>query len=581
MRKGIWIIGLCCLLLSVLPAWAAGEKVRADVDLTTLTPGESLELRVTVQGGDGEVDTSGLSDFKVIPQGTGTSVRIINNRTTREATHTFLLIPKRQGKLTIPPLAVTIDGRRHHTEPIAVNVSAQVATERDDAPDVWVDVSISDPQPYVGQQTTFRFSLFQAVRVTNGTLEPPDFEGFSTNEIKERGSRREIIDGRKVVVTEINYVLVPLKSGTRTIEPATLQLGIIHADRQRRRSRFDDFFDDPFFNRGRVETKVLQSSPLEVQVRPLPAWKGSEPFSGLVGRFEMASKIETTQLKVGGSTTLTVTVQGRGNIMDAQPPQLTLPEGLKTYADAPEEKIQLDAEGYQGKKVFRTALVPIRAGEIQLPPVQLTYFDVEEERYRTLTASLPALSVQPGTDQSVPILATPQTPGTQKKRVAFTGRDILPPKEGLDALVARHPMRWPMFVLWLILPAAAFGLLTLFQRLKQTDTSPSATMRRRARQAFKSAQADRTADPSAYLTELYRALTSAIYARVGRSGEALAWKEAETLLQDNGVEPETARQASALLTAIESSRYSGAQLTGADRRELLDQTRRMIRRLAP
>ncbi len=581
MRKGIWIIGLCCLLVSVLPAWASEVSVRAYVDRRALTPGESLELRVTVQGGDGEVDISGLSDFKVFSKGTSTSMRIINNQTSREATHTFLLIPKHQGKLTIPPLAVTIDGQRHHTEPIVVNVSARAATERDDAPDVWVDVSISEPQPYVGQQTTYRFSLFQAVRVTNGTLEPPDFDGFSTSEVKERDSRREIIDGREVVVTEINYVLVPLKPGALTVEPATLQLGIVRADRQRRRSRFDDFFDDPFFNRGRVETKVLQSSPLEVQVRPLPAWQGPEPFSGLVGRFEMASEIETTQLKVGGSTTMTVTIQGRGNIMDAQPPQLTLPEGIKTYADAPEEKIQLDVEGYQGKKVFRTALVPIRAGKIQLPPVQMTYFDVEEERYRTLTASMPALSVQPGADQSVPIVATPQIPGTQKERVAFTGRDILPPKEGLDALVARHPMTWPMFLLWLVLPAAAFGLLTLFQRLKQTDTRPSATMRRRARQAFKSAQADRTADPSGYLAELYRALTSAVYARVGRSGEALAWKETETLLQDNGVEPETARQAAELLTAIESSRYSGAHLADTERRELLDKTRRMIRKLAP
>ena len=76
----------------------------------------------------------------------------------------------------------------------------------------------------------------------------------------------------------------------------------------------------------------------------------------------MTSEIENTRLAVGDSTTLTVTVQGRGNIMDAQAPQPALPEGLKTYADTPEEQIRLGADGYEGKKVFRTALVPVQAG---------------------------------------------------------------------------------------------------------------------------------------------------------------------------------------------------------------------------
>ena len=235
MRKSTWIISLWFILLSSLPAWAAGGSVKAYVDRTNLTPGESLEFRVTVQGGEGEVDTSGLSDFKVFPRGTSTSVQIINNQSSREATHNFLLIPKRQGRLTIPALTVTVGGQVHQTEPITVNVSDRSATGENAPPEVWVKVSLSDPKPYVGEQITYRFSLYQTVRVSSGTLEPPDFEGFSTKELKERESRRQIIDGREVVITDIHYVLVPLAPGSHTIEPATLQLGIVRADRRRRR----------------------------------------------------------------------------------------------------------------------------------------------------------------------------------------------------------------------------------------------------------------------------------------------------------------------------------------------------------
>lgn len=580
MRKAIWVIGFGCMLLSALSARAAGERVRAHVDRTALTPGESLELRVTVQGGEGQVDTTGLSDFKVFPRGTSTSVRIISNKTSRQETHTFLLIPQRQGDLSIPPLAVTVDGTVHRTRPIAVTVSDRVATQKDELPDVWVEVSLSDAHPYVGQQITYRFSLFQTVRVSSGTLEPPQFDGFSTKELEDRDSRRKIIDGREVVITDIHYVLVPLAPGEHTIAPATLQLGIVRENR-RRRSPFDDFFDDPLFNRGRVESKMLQSKPLVVQVRPLPAWQGEVPFSGLVGRFDMTAEIETTQLAVGDSTTLSVTLRGRGNLMDAQAPSLALPGGLKTYADAPEENIRLDAKGYHGEKVFRTALVPVEAGDLQLPPAQLNYFDVEKKQYRTLSAALPALSVRPGTQAGTAMVASPPSPQNNKALVTFTGRDILPPKESLDAVAPQRPMTWPHFLVWLVSPAVLFGLVALFQRVGRTDTRPSAVMRNRARQALKTAQTSQAADPSSFLTALYRALTSAIYAKVGRSGEALAWKEAELLLIDSGVEAEQARQAAELLTAIESTRFSGAALSDAERKDLLERTRRMARRLAP
>lgn len=580
MKKRSWIIGVWCVLLPVLCAWAAEERVRAYVDRTTLAPGESLELRVTVEGGEGRVDTGGLSDFKAFPRGTSTSVRIINNNTSRQETHTFLLIPQRQGNLTIPSLAVTVDGTVYQTRPIEVTVSSRGAAEEDKTPEVWVEVSLSETEPYVGQQITYRFSLFQTVQVSSGTLEPPEFDGFSTRELKDRDSRRKIIDGREVVITDIYYILVPLTPGALTIEPATLQLGIVRENR-RRRSPFDDFFDDPLFNRGRIEPKILQSRPLVVQVRPLPPWQGEAPFSGLVGRFEMTAETETTQLAVGDSTTLTVTLEGRGNLMDAQAPALILPEGLKTYADAPEEKIQLGTEGYQGKKVFRTALVPVEPGKLPLPPVQLTYFDVGEKRYRTLTAPLPTLSVQSGTQEDDPMMAATPSPQENKAVVTFTGRDILPPKENLDAVTPQRPLTWPLFLVWMVSPAVLVGLISMVQRLKRTDTHPSAVMRSRARHALKSAQNDRSADPSAFLTALYQALTSAIYARVGRSGEALAWKEAETLLIDSDVESGQARQAAELLTAIESARFSGAALRDAERQDLLERTRRMIRRLAP
>lgn len=579
-----WVLFVCLWLAATAVAVAAdtGPTVAAHVDRTTLAPGESLRLMVTIRDGEADVNLSGLADFKTFSQGSSTSVQIINGVTTKEETHTYLLIPQKQGRLTIPALTVTIDGRVFKTEPITIDVTARPAPDAaGTSREVWVQASLSDGQPYAGQQITYTFSFYQAVQVTDATFQPPAFNGFSAKEIKERSSEHKYINGREYVVTQIFYVLVPLKAGRYVIEPAALQLGIVRPDTRRRRSPFDDFFNDPFLSGGRVELKVLQSQALSVMVKALPPLEGPAPFSGLVGRFDMSAEVENTQLHVGDSTTLAITVQGHGNIMDAQAPALQVPDSFKTYADAPEEKIQLSPDGYSGKKVFRTALVPIKAGGLQLPSVHLTYFDVGQGRYQTLRASLPELQVQAATESAAaPITMTPEALTTQKQKVAFTGRDILPPKEGLDALQPQRPLSGSAFLLWVIGPCLAFGGLILIQQLLHRDNDPAARMKSKAQQSLKTAQSGRD-DQAAFLTALYQALTSAIYYRADRSGEALTWREAETLLAHSGTDTAATRQAVDLLTAIESSKFSGSELSAQQRDDLLHNTRDMVKRLAP
>lgn len=576
-----WIFWLC-LGLALLPAMVqAGDDVSVDahVDRTTLTPDESLQLTVTIHNGRGNVALDDLDDFKVLPRGTSSRMQFTNGNSSSEEAHTYLLIPRRQGTLTIPALTVRADGRQYQTQPITVTVSPQAATRSDDNDrEVWVEAAVSEPQPVMGQPITYTFTLYQAVQVTDATFQPPEFNGFSAKEIKQRGSQRRIINGREYVVTQIFYVLTPLAQGPQTIEPAVLQFGIVHTDPRRRQSPFDNFFDDPFFQRRRVEARVLRSRPLNVTVKPLPPMTGPQIFSGLVGRFDMAATVEKRQLNVGDSATLAITIRGQGNIADAQAPPLSLPGDIKTYADAPEEKIEVNETGYSGEKVFRTALVPVAPGELQLPPVKLTYYDIQQQAYRTLTAALPTLQVAPAAEGTAPATVSAGTNAVKKQQVAFTGRDILPLKEGLAAIETRRPMAWPLFLALIGAPCVLFGLLLASRRWQRRDTGPVARMRAKAQQSLKAARAAQ-GDPQAVLTALYQALTAAIFARTGRSGEALTWREAEALLNGCMSDGSTAREAAALLTAIESIKFSGAQPDEEVQKDLLDKTRDMMARL--
>ena len=575
MRKRSITFALLWVLNTAVAPAIAEVQVSARVDRTTISPGESVQLEVRVSGGEGGVDVSALEDFKVHSRSTSTSVQIINGRMTREVTYNYVLVHLRQGKLTIPALTVEVDGKPYLTDPITITVTDPPPDGNAGSPrekNIWVTSDLSEISPFVGQQITYTFRLYNSVQIDDARFQPPEFSGFTAKEIEDRRSFRKIINGREHVVTEVYYILTPLVPGPVTIDPAVLHVGIVRQDRRRRRSPLDGFF-----NRGIVEPRVLQSTPIEIAVRPLPPLSPDQKFSGLVGRFDMAAEIESTDLKVGDSATLAITVQGQGNIMDAQPPAMEVPSAFKSYADNPEEEINLDRTGTQGKKVFRTALVPVDPGEYTLSPIDLVYFDVEKEDYHTLRAEVPPLKVVAATTRTEPLTVTPGPLPLLKKKVAFTGRDILPPKESLDAIKPRAPLGWPLFLLFLIGPALVFGGVETIRRLRRPHTSASALMKIKARQALKSAS-NRTGET--FLSSLYQAVTAAIFAAAGRTGEALTWKEAEALLLENNIPAEEAGQAAKLLSDIESYKFSGARLEEDKNRELLDQTRKLVRKLA-
>jgi hypothetical protein len=581
MRKSIMIMSMALLCMSAFLSPARADvSVHATVDRTTVAPGESIQLQVTVSGGSGDVDLSGLDDFKVISQGTSTSVQIVNGHMSRKKTYNYTLLARRQGRLTIPALAVDVDGKIYHSEPIAITVTRQPDTKSDRFEDkeAWVTAEVSDPTPFEGQQITYTFRLFNTVQIQNAQFQAPEFDGFSAKEVKDRRNYRKIVNGREVMVTEINYILIPLKSGSQSIDPAVLQVGILRADRSDRQWPFDKFFNDPFFNRGSVQTRILQTDPVKVAVQPLPPPAADSNFAGLVGKFDLQAGIEGGgSLKVGDSATLAVTVEGRGNIMDAQPPALQIPTAFKTYADNPQESVDMDRNGFHGKKIFRTALVPLQAGRFELAPVTMTYFDVDQKAYRTLTAAVPALAVEASLQAAAPPATVASPPiKSLKEKVTFTGRDILPIKENLTAIQSHRPFSWVLFLLGLAAPALAFGGTVLIQRLRRKDTRPAVLMKARAYQALKAAQ---KSPQDQFLSLLYQALTAAILSVAGRMGEALTWKEAETLLCDSGRTAEEARSAAELLSRIESCKFSGRSVSSDQHDELLVQTRQAIRKL--
>ncbi len=567
-------IFVAILLVAAIAAEAA--TVRAVVDRNRATVGESISLQLTIEGGEGEIDISGITEFKTLSRGSTSSFQMINGRTSRQLIHTYVLVPLKAGNLTLPAIPVTIDGKVHYTTPIQIAVSQEPAADSGRR-DVYVTAAVSKNSPWISQQIIYTFRLFNAVQVADAKFQAPEFKGFHVEEIEDRKSSRTVVNGREFMVTEVVFILVPVKTGPLTIEPAVLQAGLLQ--RRRRPRPFSGM--DAFFGRSEMTTRILQTDPIEVAVRDLPSKPPGTTFSGLVGTFDIDASLEKKDVQVGDSTTLAVTISGTGNIMDAAAPVIPAPNEFKTYTDNPEEAITRDALGYSGRKTFRTALVPVKAGQFHINPIALTYFDVISGTYRTLATSAVDINVAPsettGTDIDVFRAATDQAPSL-KKRVEFTGRDILPLKDSLEALKTSRRMSPLWFGLLLALPVMGFAVTRIALRMMQTDNSPRRIMADRARKALKTAAATDTTDTD-FLSALYRGLVSAILCKQGVMGASLTWSEARTQLMDIGWEADEAEAAARLLEAVESFNYSGGTLDREKRADLLERARPVVRRL--
>ena len=442
---------------------------------------------------------------------------------------------------------------------------------------------ISEKEPYEGQQIIYTFKVFHAVQITNAQLiQEPRFEGFSAKKIAEDKSYRTVLSGREYAVIERSYVLVPLTSGSLTIEPAILKCDLVKPGRSRGRA-FDSFFDDPFFGRTNLETKTFATSALGINVKALPAYPFDIPFSGLVGSFEFEAQIDKKQMKVGDSATLSLVIEGSGNVMDAEEPSVPIPDGFKLYKDNPEEDIALDENGYSGKKIFRMALVPVSAGKVDVGPIEFGYFNIHRDRYELYRTPLISIDVSPPDEtEKMPVLSSQPVdtnPGFKKKQVEFIGRDILPLKEEMDALENKEFLSLTGFLLFWILPVCCFGAVKLFFIVTDKQKDDAGVMENRCRMALKKAQ-HKDVSPEEFFAGLYAALVSKILALAGTRGETLTADEVKTILTLKGHDLDTVQQTVQLLSKIESARYGGSRLDEDNTKSLLSETKAIIRRLS-
>src|SRR5699024_3573430 len=90
--------------------------------------------------------------------------RNIYGKVTISYAYSYYLMPKRKGKLQIPPVKVKVDGKIYKTDPLAVEVKNRKKVLYDNnssnKPKIFLRLQIADTHPVIGQQVIANVVLY-------------------------------------------------------------------------------------------------------------------------------------------------------------------------------------------------------------------------------------------------------------------------------------------------------------------------------------------------------------------------------------------------------------------------------------
>ena len=182
MKIIITVIAIFCSNALFLNNAIAASQISATIDKNPVVVNESFILKITV---DDDVDTNALDtsallkDFVVGRTSVNSQTSMVNFKTTRTTTWNTLLISKKAGDFTIPPLR--IEGIQ--SKAIQVKVLAEKDPRADQQKDLFITSEVSTREVYVQQQLTLTVKLHFSTELKRGSLTEPTLEGASITQI--------------------------------------------------------------------------------------------------------------------------------------------------------------------------------------------------------------------------------------------------------------------------------------------------------------------------------------------------------------------------------------------------------------
>jgi hypothetical protein len=604
--RGITLLGARFL---VGPAAARQVDVRASVDATTIGTEESVTYTITVEGSDGSnvqlpepPQAEGLTLLQTVPR-TQQSVSIINGQMSRSFGFSWAYRPLGTGTARIGATTLKVGDRDYHTQPITVTVVPQdqrparpqqadpfsrllqspfdppqdnQETPTIDESDLFIRAVPSARQSWQNEQVVIEYRLYfrEGIQLRQSRLTDSwDAEGFWREEldVETRPIPRIIVENglRYNTIVLKRAAVFPTRAGDLSVDPLKIESEAMMPFGSR------DPFQSLFALRTRFTPVQLSSPEVRISSRPLPP-DAPAAFNGAVGNYAVTVSPDRTNLEVGESLQLTVTVTGRGNLATLDAPLLVVPAAFEAYD--PQVSTLLDRSGntLSGSKTFRWVLIPRSNGTFEIPPVEFAWFDPEQGRYRT-SASEPIPVTVTGTS-TAPATVTATTNGMPVDDFAPAFAESASWVRTDRPPLHTHWWVWTLLVLPLVTMAGGLAWRRHADRLTHDQRwargrRAHPLSRKHLKQAMTLLE---SGDTRGYFEEVERAVMSFIGNRLNVAEKGMTRPKLDAMLAQHGVDDALRRRLTTLLETCDRGRFAPASFTPENKEVAFDDASALI-----
>ena len=537
------------------------------------------------------------------------STSFVNGKRTSsfQLTYTYTLMATKEGTFTIQPAKISVGSDRYTSNGVRItvlpadnpqqtsSVAGQQATSNTQtastasstsSENIFVRTIVSKTKVHEQEAILLSYKLYFAgvdvAQLTNNT-KLPEYTGFLKQDIEQGEIQTELehYNGRNYqTATLYRTLLYPQHSGDIVIDPATFEAVLRVQTRAQVRSIFDDFFGS-YTN----VTKALKAPGVTIHVQSLPSGKPAG-FSGGVGRFTMASAISGTELKTNEAVTIKIDIQGTGNMKLLKTPTVDWPEGFEAYDPKVNNNFKTTTNGVSGKKEIEYLAIPRASGDYVIPAIAYSYFDTQDNQYKTLRTPEYTLHVIKGSGDSDATQAVVQN-FVNKEDVQQFGSDIRYIHTNTDktrtkaesGLVFGSLTYWMCYLIPLLL---AIVLLIVFHKKIRENADLTRVRYKKANKVAQKRlkQAKKLlseGNKTAFYEEIERAAVSYLSDRLSIPTADLSKDKIAEILRSKNISEELIQQATEVVSTAEFARY--APSADSQMQTLYDMTTELINQL--
>ncbi|MCH8329952.1 MAG: protein BatD, partial [Bacteroidetes bacterium] len=406
-----------------------------------------------------------LKDFYVLNgPNQFSSSQMRNGRVTQTISISYVLQPKKEGKLVIMPARCIVNGKTYKSNSLTINVTKQAKDQISEK--IFLRLEVDKSTVYQGEQLIATYKIYTRLPIVNYTLNKlPAFTGFWSQDIdipRHIQLKKEVRGGVQYDVGIIKKVaLFPQRSGELDIESMEMETIVRIKDNSRRsRSLYESLF-----GRTKDVKRVLASHSVKIKVKPFPSTNKPSMFGGACGKFKMEVNIDKTETKAEDPITLRIKISGQGNIKLIDVPKLILPSQFEVYDPKISEYVSKSSQIINGRKTYEYLIIPRLPGEYKIPALHFAYFDLARNDY-TVTSS-PEFVINVLKGDGTPTSSIPA--GITKEDVELIGQDIRFIKTGPVNLAVKGYAFYGStpFVMMLFLPISLFILLIIWLKRQE------------------------------------------------------------------------------------------------------------------